>query len=85
MAYKYIGQDSGRVLINGLTLKPGVVYEISDGDVRYAPGVNLIKKPLAEKLLSSKLIEEIPAEVKQPAKAESKAAVAPVEKVEKAA
>lgn len=82
MAYKYIGFDSGRVLINGLTLKPGVIYELAEGDVRYAPGVSSIKKELADKLVQEKLIELVKEEAKAVAKpAEVKA----VENVEKAA
>lgn len=60
MKVKYILEDSGRTLVNKLTLQPGVEYQVSDGEVRYAEGVKVIGKELAEKLIKSKVLEVIP-------------------------
>lgn len=81
MKVKYKAQDSGRTLINNLSLVPGVEYTVTEKDVRYAFGVQVIGKELAEKLLEKGLLEKVEeapvAEAKDatpalPKKAESK-------------
>lgn len=59
MKVKYAAKDSGRTLINNLSLVPGVEYTVTDNEVRYADGVTVIGQALAEKLLSKGLLEKI--------------------------
>lgn len=74
MKFKYVAEDSGRTLINNLSLVPGVEYTATDKDVRYAEGVTVIGVELAQKLCAKgilkKIEEVVPAE--EPKKAESK-------------
>lgn len=59
MKVKYNAEDSGRTLINNLSLVPGVEYTVTDKDVRYADGVTVIGEALAEKLLEKGLLKKV--------------------------
>ena len=80
MKVKYKAEDSGRTLINNLSLVPGVEYTVTDKEVRYSEGVTVIGEALAEKLIRRGLLEKIDeapvAEIKEslalPKKAEVK-------------
>lgn len=60
--YTYYNGDSGRVLVNGLHLVPGVVYESTDNEVRYAEGVTKVNKDVIKVLVEEKLLVPVKAE-----------------------
>jgi len=64
--FVYAREDSGRELVNGLILKPGKVYEVAKGDVRYSKDVAVIKADLCESLVKEGYLKAL-AEPKTPA------------------
>lgn len=59
--FVYAREDSGRELVNGLVLKPGKVYEIAKGDVRYSKDVTSIKADLCEALVKEGYLKALAA------------------------
>lgn len=55
----YIAEDSGRLLVGGLVLEPGIEYSVSDGKVGYGGGATVIAKELAEKLAKRNILKLI--------------------------